>query len=160
MSSGRKEFDEGLFKKFDEKGKKAIIKYFESKGHLLAFNPNDYLADLILLQKTEDGLYEKIALVEVGVRPSWSSSDWPSSWSLRIEQRKAKYLSQGLPVWFCVLNKDLSSCVMLKRPLTDYPIQNVTNRFFSNGKTEQNYIIPNSDIELVQIKPEQVENDF
>lgn len=145
-----KKFDKKLFEEFDNKGKETIRKYFEAKGFLVAYNPNQYTADMILLKPTTDGLFEKIALVEVGCRPSWKSHKFTFS-DLRIESRKAKYLQDGLPVYFCVINQDFSSFVMLDEPLTNFPKIEVNNKFFPDKK-ESNFSIPASKLKFIELK--------
>lgn len=154
-NSYRKNFSEEDFKKFDNSGKEAVRAYLESQNYLVAYNPNQYLADLIVLEETEGGYFQKAALAEAGVRYSWKG-DWPKKWSLRIEKRKDKYLEQGLPVWYCITNADQSVMVILKKPLTDYAIIKVTNRFCEDGQTEENYEIPVGEFEVIRLKSKKV----
>lgn len=153
-----KTFSEEDLKKFDNPGKEAVRAYLESQNYLVAYNPNQYKADLIFLKEVEGGLFEKVALAEAGIRDSWKG-DWPKTWNLLIEKRKDKYLGQGLPVWYFVLNADKSVMIILKKPLTDYPIVKVKNRFCEDGQTEENYQIPVGEFEVIRLKPKKTKCD-
>ena len=148
-----KPFDPKLFKENDNKGREIVRKYLEGEGYLVVNNPNQYEADLLVMeQDPETKLWSQIALAEVGVRTSWKSHEWPAKWDLRIEQRKAKYLKHGIPVWFFVLNEMGTAVVVPKFKLTDYKIIEVNNRYFKDKK-ESNYSIPANQMDYYEIVP-------
>lgn len=149
----KKPFDKELFKQYDDQAKKVVRKHYENLGFLVAYNENEYGADLVILSPVENGYYEKVALVECECRPSWSNN-WPSNWNYQIMQRKRKYLNQGLPVIFCTLNQDNSQMIKFSGVLTDYPLIEKPNRYVSQG--EMVFDIPvweNDDVEIVNLKP-------
>ena len=154
MSSFYKSFDKELFNTHDEPGKYSVRKYFEKLGFIVANNPDDYSADLILFKPTENNFYEKISFVEVGVRESWKGN-WPGHWDLRIEKRKAKYLKYDLPVIYCVLNNDHSKMIMLEKPLIYFPLITVNNKYSSS---EENYSIKKEDFKIITLKEERSED--
>lgn len=149
--STNKPFNNSLLQKFDKPGKKTVRKLIEDQGYLVAYNPNDYAGDLIIMEEMPGGYYRKIAIGEVGVRDSWKTHYWPPKWeSLRIEGRKAKYI-ETFPVWYFVLNHSFSSVMILDKNLLKYPIEKVSN---CKMEDEEFYITPAWDCHFVEIEAE------
>ena len=150
--SNRKPFDKELFKQNDQKAKDIVSSYYEALGYLVARNPNKYSADLILLEKAEDGYYREVALVEVEIRNSWSSKQWPKAWDYRIAYRKAKYQEQNdLPVVYHTLNSDCTTVLKFKGLLSEYETIVDSNKFVSEETFYSINVQDNEDVEMIDL---------
>ena len=150
--NNRKPFDKALYAQNDQKAKDVIAGYYEALGYLVARNPNKYSADLILLEKTVDGYYKEIALIEVEIRNSWSSKQWPKNWDYRIAYRKAKYQEQNdLPVVYHTLNSDCTTFVKFKGLLSEYETIKDSNKFVSDETFYSIQVQDNEDVDQIDL---------
>ncbi len=124
-----KRFDQNLYDQYDQFGRDRVIMYYRSLGIELKNNPDQYGVDLIAY---EDG--EKIGYVEVEVRASWKSHEFPFD-SLHVPERKKKLLANDLHTVLVSVN-----CYGTQAFICDYrivlasPLLESPNRYINKGE--------------------------
>jgi len=97
----RKPFDKGLYKKYDSKAKKYAEKVLSDAGFNVEVNPNKMGVDLIISDKKDVVFY-----VETEVKKSIHSDEDFAYDTLRILDRKCKYMQLDLPTLFMLFSED------------------------------------------------------
>lgn len=99
-------------------------------------NPNKYAVDLLIMTRNEDKTFKEAFGVEVVRR---SGINYPT---IFIESNKIKYCNNGLPIFFIVVNFDLSLALVLNvdKDISAYPTQ--VSNFNENKQKEINVLIP------------------
>lgn len=145
----RKAFDSKLYK-VGKEAEKLIQALLQTYGHELIENLDDqkfivekntniYGVDLLIFKKLEDGSLKEIYGIEVVRRASIKYN------TIFLEANKANYYNTGLPIFFIVVNNDLTDALVLDtdKLITNYPLE-ITN-FNENKEKELNYLVPRTD---------------
>lgn len=97
-------------------------------------NPDKYGVDLFV----RGGLADRA--IEVEVKRVWTGATFPWN-TVQLPERKHKYLLQGLPVEYWLLNNDLTSAIVIYgSSLSKYEPVEVPNKYLRKG--ERFYQIP------------------
>ena len=111
----RKTFNRALYEAYDQKGRDALVKYLEGKGHVITNAKEDYYVDVVS---------EKHGLTfynEAEVKVAWSG-EWPEHWTeIRIPERKTrlleKYRDEKGVLNFYIFDVDLKQAWRIKDTL-------------------------------------------
>lgn len=139
-----KRFDQNLYEQYDQFGRNRVVMYYAKLGIELKDNPDKYGVDLIAY---DDG--EKIGYVEVEVRASWKSDQFPFD-SLHVPERKKKLLTNDLHTVLVSVN-----CYGTRAFICDYrtvlasPLLESPNMYISKG--ERFYKVDPRQINLVRL---------
>lgn len=139
-----KRFDQNLYEQYDQFGRNRVVMYYAKQGIELKDNPDKYGVDLIAY---DDG--EKIGYVEVEVRASWKSDQFPFD-SLHVPERKKKLLTNDLHTVLVSVN-----CYGTRAFICDYrivlasPLLESPNMYISKG--ERFYKVDPRQINLVRL---------
>jgi hypothetical protein len=139
-----KRFDQNLYEQYDQFGRNRVVMYYAKQGIELKDNPDKYGVDLIAY---DDG--EKIGYVEVEVRASWKSDQFPFD-SLHVPERKKKLLTNDLHTVLVSVN-----CYGTRAFICDYrivlasPLLESPNMYISKG--ERFYKVDFRQINLVRL---------
>lgn len=100
-----KTFDPVLYAKYDP-AKHIVVDWLRSKKIEAFVNPDKYGIDIIA--KRNDDKFE----IEVEVKKKWRGKDYPFD-TIHISTRKERFVTQGVSVWFCLLNNDQTHAVFV-----------------------------------------------
>lgn len=145
----RKGFEPALYAQ-GEAAELHVLNVFSKLGHdlidgltegsyIVCRNSNKYGVDLLILTKNSDKSYTEFCGIEVVRRSNITYN------TIFLEGNKIKYFQTGLPIYFIVVNDDLTQALVLdsNKDVTSYS-QRTTN-FNSEGKNEVNVVIPRSE---------------
>ena len=144
----RKTFNRALYEAYDQKGRDALVKYLEGKGHVITNAKEDYYVDVVS---------EKHGLTfynEAEVKVAWSG-EWPEHWTeIRIPERKTrlleKYRDEKGVLNFYIFDVDLKQAWRIKDTLlTPESLREAKGRYIQKG--ERFYHIPYKEAELVKL---------
>jgi hypothetical protein len=126
----KKEFDKDLHKQYDNFGKTKVIKLFKDKFKTdLVENEDIYGVDLVAYKNNK-----KIGYVEVEVRNSWSSKEFPFD-SLNVPERKDKLLLNDMKTYFVSVNKDgTKAFICTAKRVLKSPLQESKNKYVQSGE--------------------------
>lgn len=126
----RKPFDSQLFSENDARARETVAQFLHATNECtVEENPDIYGVDLIVT-----GVLGNQWAVEVEIKRVWSGPDFPWA-TVQLPERKRKYLEQGLPVEYWLLNFDCTSAIVIPGELLDeYPPVEVPNKYVANGE--------------------------
>lgn len=139
-----KRFSQELYDQYDKFGRTRVIMFYKTLDIDLVDNPDPYGVDLVAY---DDG--EKIGYVEVEVRASWKSNDFPFD-TLHVPERKKKLLANDLHTVLVAVN-----CYGTHAFICDYrivltsPLEESPNKYIAKG--ERFYKVDTRCINLVRL---------
>lgn len=131
----RKKFDQKLHDEYDLDARWMLMYYFQSIGAEVEEDPlgewglGDKGIDLRVVLK--DG---RVIYIDVEVRPGWRRGDFPFD-TIHVPERKRKFLSDSLDVYFISLRKDLAVALAVAgNKLCDEMLTEVSNKYIESGE--------------------------
>jgi hypothetical protein len=138
LKGAYKQFDKGLYTKFDGPGKQAVSKHLTLSGYEVTVPPENYGADLYAVMGTVK-IYH-----EVEVSQAWKQEEHPFPLG-SIPERKIRLARQHIsePLYFWMLRLDLKRALIFPGfRLRDQFLVEVPNKYVAKG--EMFYRIPKS----------------
>lgn len=142
-----KQFDEGLYKKYDEPGIQSVLTYLGDMGVYAKKGADRYGVDIVVYSG-----YRPLAYIEVEVVSAWDGTRAFPYHDCHVLERKAKWMVEGigLPVTLYRLSADLSRAILIPDyVLSQDQIQEVPNRLVESG--EIMYCVPTDILEEIRL---------
>jgi hypothetical protein len=126
----RKPFDQALFDKNDEKGRKAVKELYKALGYKVADHPDPFWIDLLIKQNGT------ITAVEVDHKAGWKEDIFPFK-SVIVNERKRKFLEAGC--LHAVVNNPCSTILVARSQMILLsPLTENKNKYVAQGELVYN----------------------
>ena len=139
----RKEFSEGLYKRFDHPAKMAVSRLLKKRGHTV-MDDEDYGADLCSFKNGKPLRHE------TEIKQVWDGA-WPPMWkTIQIPERKVRLLDNCKDLFFWIIKEDLTQAwVIHSDKVREAPRRMVRNKYIASG--EYFMQVPIEDATLVDL---------
>lgn len=123
-----KRFDKKLFKENDNKAKKIVSYFFQSRGYKVIENPNKFGIDLQIFNNN------KLAyLCECEIKKGWKTYKFPYS-TVQFPERKKKFMKKT-GVIFSMINEPSTRMLIVKaKDILNSPLCEVPNKYITSGE--------------------------